>query len=1374
MTKLLTFILLFLISFNVYSQKEMNGLKASEYNFSELSASNGSSLPHNAPCTDCKEVLSERKEDYRLFRGLGEDSTLVYSQTSYGPMHFKKNGNWHPIDIRPNKLSDHIYVAQSQRAPTKLDLKNGYSSVLNPNGEFTFNKNLTLIWQNGTESKVLAYANFSNYTIGDDGARIIDVFPGIDMEVFFRLGSIKTNFILKERPVFTEGSLIIRDDFDFPSDWNIYKNGDGLTITDQNGIEEFSVSEIVSWDDSDRSNEPMLFNYEINGRVVDMVLGLDILSNSELIYPITIDPIVNSVSTMAQAAIIGSGYNILCFNGYCTHTLNATVPPNAILQDIQWSFTYRASGLCYLSDGALKFTVGNCISPTAATYFWFCNLGSSGTCTGNNVSMWGDLGACMPAPSCNPPTIPVSMRFHRCFSIGTGCSNSCIGADSPYIITIIGRTVESASITANGATTTTVCSGAPVTLNATGAYGVAPYTFTWNPGGLTGSNITVNPTQTTAYTVTITDACNNSVNSTVNVNVTPAPTTPVLTSNSPLCVGQTLNLSSSVGGSIFWTGPNGFTSTAQNPTITNVTANHSGVYAAYIVVNGCTSATASHTVLVNSANTSATLTSNSPLCVGSSLNLNSSFTNMIWSGPNGFTSTLQNPTIPNISINDAGTYSAYSVANGCTSATSTLTVVVSANPVAPIISSNSPICSGQNINLNSNSSTGIVWSGPNTFSSTLQNPVITNAGVNASGNYNAYVVSNGCTSSISTINVVVNAMPTAPILGSNSPICVGSPINLTSNIPGVTWSGPLTYTSNLQNPTINSSATNMSGAYTAYVASNGCTSSTSTVNVIVNAVPSAPVLTTNPVCVGATLLLSSNIGSGIIWTGPNNYSSSIQNPQFQNAQTNLNGVYSAFIVQNGCSSAIATVTAVVNTNPPAPSITSNSPLCSGQSLQLSASPGSQFAWSGPNNFSSSLLSPTINNVSLAASGAYSVYSIANGCSTQSANHTVVINPLPAAPVLSSNAPICEGSNLQLNSNVPVGIYWMGPNNWFSTDQNPSILNAPTSYSGTYSAIAITGLCTSAVATQVVQVNSIPNPPFLTPSYSICEGSTFQLNGPTGNYQYFWSGPNGFTSNIQSPSISSANANQVGVYQLYIVSNGCSSGISNTQMTLKPLLSSDTSYSMCNGEEFVYNGVLYSNPGLYSQTFTGSNGCDSIVSIQVNQLPSPIAGFMVPGALSVLNPTAQIVDNSTNAMQIVYEWDGGTLNGPNPSIMFPGVGVYEIWQYVQNGNCKDSTSRMVRVNADMSYYIPNSFTPNKDDINDVFLPIIPMLKQYSILVFNRWGELMYSSDNVYEGWNGGFLNNLERPLESGVYVYRITFKDFENKWNDLYGHINLIR
>ena len=117
-----------------------------------------------------------------------------------------------------------------------------------------------------------------------------------------------------------------------------------------------------------------------------------------------------------------------------------------------------------------------------------------------------------------------------------------------------------------------------------------------------------------------------------------------------------------------WTGPNGFVSNAQNPVIPNVTAADSGVYSVIAIVKGCNSSSAGTTTVVINPIPTITVSNNGPVCDSSTLNLTASSypgATYSWSGPNGFTSNLQNPSITPAVLADSGTYSVTVTALGC-------------------------------------------------------------------------------------------------------------------------------------------------------------------------------------------------------------------------------------------------------------------------------------------------------------------------------------------------------------------------------------------------------------------------------------------------------------------------------------------------------------------------------------------------------------------------------------------------------------------------------------------------------------------------------------------------------------------------------------
>jgi hypothetical protein len=290
--------------------------------------------------------------------------------------------------------------------------------------------------------------------------------------------------------------------------------------------------------------------------------------------------------------------------------------------------------------------------------------------------------------------------------------------------------------------------------------------------------VTIGSTATTSYTntglangttyyyvVTQVNPVAESTNS-VQVSATPLctpPPTPTANNNGPICAGSTLTLTASTvpGATYSWTGPNGFTSSAQNPSVPNATVGASGSYSVTAAANGCTSLAGITITVVNAIPAAPTAGNNGPLCTGSTLNLTASTVpgaTYSWTGPNGFTSSAQNPSIPSATISASGSYSVTAAINGCTSLAGTTIALVSAIPNAPTAGNNGPLCAGSTLNLTASTVPGATysWTGPNGFTSTNQNPVIASASAAASGLYSVTATANACPSVAGTTTVTIN------------------------------------------------------------------------------------------------------------------------------------------------------------------------------------------------------------------------------------------------------------------------------------------------------------------------------------------------------------------------------------------------------------------------------------------------------------------------------------------------------------------------------------------------------------------------------------------------------------------------------------------
>lgn len=443
----------------------------------------------------------------------------------------------------------------------------------------------------------------------------------------------------------------------------------------------------------------------------------------------------------------------------------------------------------------------------------------------------------------------------------------------------------------------------------------------------------------------------------------------------------------------------GANGTSLSNAITEMTANGATAGA-----NGQTGAvTNSFLSLLPIGSFSAIIGSNSPVCEGSTISFttNSGATTYSWSGPSGFSSNQQNPTISNALPSMSGTYSVVEIFNtGCQSVLAgTINVVVNPAPI-PAINCSTLICSGNALNLSGSGGLTYLWSGPNSFTSSLQNPTINNFSVSNSGVYTLTVTdANGCTASVNSSSVTVAPVPTVNITGNGS--CIGQVINLSANsLPGSTyfWTGPNSYTSTSQNPILGIATASLAGVYQLTVTNLGCSVTTSVV-LTINNNGDPPTITTNSfICTNGTLNLSTDPAQSYSWSGPNGFSSSLQNPTISVNSNLVAGVYSLTVVDmNNCIS-INTVNINVSLTPTINIVSGSNKGCPQfcTTFTCNTSPsGAICTWNMGNGTSFS--NSTIVNSCYNSRGIYTITAGAslNGC-TSAANYTVEVFPKPTA------------------------------------------------------------------------------------------------------------------------------------------------------------------------------------------------------------------------------------------------------------------------------------------------------------------------------------------------------------------------------------------
>ncbi len=777
----------------------------------------------------------------------------------------------------------------------------------------------------------------------------------------------------------------------------------------------------------------------------------------------------------------------------------------------------NASG-CFLMSAVVNVTVVTTVTPSVT----IVANPSGPVCSGTNVvftatPVAGGSGAQYQWLR-NGVAVGVSSATYSDATLANGStvqvriiSNApCRTADTAFSNIITISVNPTPAISGSTSTNPTTCGGTNGSITLTGLVNGTSYTIYYTQNGVAqspvmqtavGGAVTLSGLPNGSYTnisvSTAAPCASNVIAGPILLSPPSTPAGPTAGNSGPICAGSTLGLTSNTitGASYNWTGPNGFTSAAQNPFITGAQTAAAGVYQVTVTVAGCTSNPGSTTAIVNPTPVIASVTGTNPATCGGSngsiaisgLTASSVYTvNFFRNGTALAAQTLTANAGGIVAINglSAGSYTGFVVTLGsCPSATTgNVTLSDPAAPATPVISSNSAICAGSTLSLTGPSTSGVIfsWNGPNGFFSSQQSPSIASATAAASGTYTLTLTSltSGCISTPASLSATVNAIP---VIGAATSV---NPLNCGGASGSITLNG-----------------LNASTIYTVSYLRNGSAQSAG---------------------------ISSSAGGVLTISGLNA------------------GVYSSITVSlNNCSSsAVGPFTLTDPATPAAPAASSNSPVCQGGTLNLSVAgaAGASFSWAGPASFASASATPTLANLQAANAGTYSVTQTVAGCVSPAATTTVVMNTVPAAPgAISGNAAPCSGQSYTyaIGSVATASSYvWTTPagNGWSTAGSSGTSIGLTTgTVSGALTVVAVNGCGNSTPASLTLAVNNIPaQPGSISGPASICSGNsaTYFISAVPNTTSYTWSVPAGWSgggaTSISIFATASANSGNVTV------------------------------------------------------------------------------------------------------------------------------------------------------------------------------------------------------------------------------------------------------
>lgn len=210
--------------------------------------------------------------------------------------------------------------------------------------------------------------------------------------------------------------------------------------------------------------------------------------------------------------------------------------------------------------------------------------------------------------------------------------------------------------------------------------------------------------------------------------------------------------------------------------------------------------------------------------------------------------------------------------------------------------------------------------------------------------------------------------------------------------------------------------------------------------------------------------------------------------------------------------------------------------------------------------------------------------------------------------------------------------------------------------------------------------------------------------------------------------------------------------------------------------------LYEEEGTYTVSLrvVSPLGCETFKTWPslIKVVPGPEAGFTyTPEEPDLYNNTVQFTDASVDGAAFLWRFDSlGVSLMQNPSFTFRDTGEFTIQQIVlHRSGCSDTAEAKIAIYPKVKFFMPNAFTPNQDGLNDDFIPVgkFEGLTDYTFTVWNRWGDLIFSTNNYNTGWNGQ-RNNTGELAPPGVYAYLIEYIDPLGERKTLKGHCTLLR
>ena len=572
------------------------------------------------------------------------------------------------------------------------------------------------------------------------------------------------------------------------------------------------------------------------------------------------------------------------------------------------------------------------------------------------------------------------------------------------------------------------------------------------------------------------------------------------------------------------------------------------------------------------------------------------------------------------------------------------------------------------------------------------------------------------------------------------------------------------------------------------------------------------------------------------WDFGNGNTSVLQNPSYTFTPVGGQTTFPVSLIVTtdlGCSASVIQ-DAIIHFAPQISFTTTPQTVCLGQSVQFTGNDlnlqNPAVAWTYNFNNMQGLPLPSAQAYSQNASFTYNSalnYNVqltatsAFGCS-HIFSDTITVNPIPFADFSANN--VCLNSAMLFSDASTISFGTIQQYNWQLGDGTVSSIHNPTHLYATAGSKQVTLTVLSAdncVATNTKTVWVNPNPVANFTTTDVCLGDTTFINnlsympgGLIANQEWNWG--DGTTTQVGTGISHAFTTPNIYRIQLIAVSDsGCTDTFSlphnvfpnpvalfsllpidNQCMPVEVRLLNESSIEQVAGQQNELSFWLrygdgnsgsnfihtYTQAGLFDVNLIASseNGCIDTFSLYdiVEVYPIPTANFSQSSNLvDMFEPTVQFENLSMGETQYLWNFNDGSAsaNIPSPFHVYTDTGCFQVDLRVENQyGCADSIPRNVCVIPFFTLWVPNAITANADDKNSLFKAVGEGIKEFEIRIFNRWGEEVFRSKDVNEGWDGTDKSYQNTEAKMDVYVWLINVKDYKRKVHSFEGRVTVVR